>query len=742
MSSRLIGSPKGLRYACLSIGSPQGLRYVLGVALVLVVGCARPEPRSAPRSGYRDWKAYGGSRDNIHYSALDQITRNNVHQLQVAWTYDTGDAFKGSEMECNPIVVNGILFATTPKLRVLALDAATGRLIWRFDPDEGMEVNRKRRNRGLVYWEDGTDRRLYVVARHFLYALDAATGRPVPRFGVDGRIDLREGLGRHPGEITITSTTPGVVYKDLLIMGSSLPEALPSPPGDIRAYELRTGKLRWSFHTIPRPGEFGYDTWPKDAWERTGGANNWSGLTVDEQRGIVYVPTGSAAFDFYGADRVGDNLFANALIALKADTGQRVWHFQFVKHDVWDRDLPAAPILLQVRRDGRLVDAVAQITKTGHVWLFDRDSGKPLDPVEYRDVPASDAEGEVLAKQQPFLLNPAPVSRQTFSEAMVTQRTSEAHKAVMERVKKLRYGGQFVPPSREGTVILPGFDGGGEWGGAAFDPATGIFYMNANEMAWVLRLIDPPDKGPPTAASVYQKMCGACHKKDLRGTPPEFPSLIGLGSRRTDPQIAGMIRQGMGRMPGFPYLTDEAVRALVQYVKARRDAPLPASAVPRTPYELRYTIDGYNRFLDPDGYPAIDPPWGTLNAINLDTGERVWQVPFGEFPALVAKGIRNTGSENYGGPVLTAGGIIFIGATNYDNKFHAFDKDTGKLLWESTLPAAAGNATPAVYEVNGRQFVVIGAGGGKWGNPSGGAYVAFALPIKKDGRSAPSTRER
>jgi len=695
--------------------------------LVLACACARREQRSAPRDGYRGWTVYGGTRDNIHYSSLDQINRGNVHQLKVAWTFDTGDAFKGSEMECNPIVVNGVLYATTPKLRVIALEAATGKLIWKFDPDEGLEISNKRRNRGLTYWEDGRDRRIYVGARHFLYALDAATGQPIPTFGVKGRVDLREGLGRHPAELTVTMTTPGVVYKDLLIVGSSLPEALPSPPGDIRAYELRSGKLRWSFHTIPRPGEFGYDTWPKDAWQHTGGANNWTGMTVDDARGIVYVPTGSAAFDFYGADRIGDNLFANSLIALRADTGERVWHFQFVRHDVWDRDLPAPPILLKVRRDGRLVDAVAQITKTGHVWLFDRDKGTPLNPVEYRDVPASAAEGEVLAKQQPFLVAPAPVARQWFGPDRVTTRTPEVHKAVLEQVKKLRYGGQFIPPSREGTVVLPGFDGGGEWGGAAFDPATGIFYMNANEMAWILRLVDPPERGRPSAASVYEKSCAACHKKDFRGTPPEFPSLVDIAGRRTDAQISGVIRQGMGRMPGFSYLTDEALRALVQFVKTKRDVPLAPSAVPRAPHELRYAIDGYNRFLDSEGYPAIDLPWGTMNAINLDTGDRVWQVPFGEYPALVAKGVRNTGSENYGGPVLTAGGVIFIGATNYDRKFRAFDKHTGKVLWETTLPDAAGNATPAVYEVNGRQFVVIGAGGGKWGNPSGGKYVAYSL---------------
>ena len=458
---------------------------LMSLSLLQLVSPAAGQ-RDTSESTYREWRVYGGGPDNIHYSLLDQINRDNVQKLEVAWSFDTGDAMPNYDMECNPIVVDGVLFATTPKLRVVALEAATGKPRWRFDPNEGQAASLDRHHRGLVYWADGEDQRIYFVASHFLHALNARTGKLVAAFGTAGRVDLRIGLGRDPEEISITATTPGVVYKDLLVLGSVVSEELPSSPGHVRAYDLRTGKLRWTFRTIPNPGEFGYDTWPKDAWKHTGGANSWGGICLDERRGLVFVPTGSAAFDFYGADRVGDDLFANSLIALKAETGERVWHFQMVKHDLWDRDLPTAPSLVTVKRDGRLIDAVAQITKSGHLFVFERDTGKPVFPIEYRKVPPSDVEGEVTAETQPFPLKPPPFARQVFTEEMVTQRTPEAHKAVLEQLRKVRNAGAFVPPSLQGTVVFPGFDGGGEWGGASFDPETGLFYVNSNEMAWIL----------------------------------------------------------------------------------------------------------------------------------------------------------------------------------------------------------------------------------------------------------------
>jgi len=702
--------------------------WLLVILPLLLAGASRNQKRRVPKTGYRSWSVYGGGAENIRYSALDQINRENVEKLEVAWTFDTGDSFADSEMQCNPIMVDGVLYATTPKLRVIALDASHGNLLWTLDPNDA-PVRSSVRNRGLTYWGEGDDRRIYIVARHFLHAIDAKTGKPVLAFGDSGRVDLRQGLGRNPKEVSITATTPGVIYRDLLILGSMMSEDLPSPPGDIRAYDVRTGKLRWSFHTIPHPGEFGYDTWPKDAWKYSGSANNWAGMSVDEKRGLVFAPTGSAAFDFYGSNRLGDDLFANTLIALDARTGKRVWHFQAVKHDLWDRDFPAPPGLVTVKRNGRLIDAVSQTTKSGHVFVFERETGKPLFPIEYRQVPPTEVDGEKTAETQPLPLKPPPFARQIFTEEMVTRRTPEAHKAVLEQLQKVRSAGQFVPPSFEGTVIFPGFDGAAEWGGAAFDPETGLLYVNSNEMPWILRLVPRPKiQGRTSGREIYLQACANCHRQDLHGTPPEFPSLVEIGNKYADGEIRAVIREGRGRMPAFAQLSREEMRGLVHYLMTGEDTAVAAPTFQTPwPFGLKYTSDGYNKFLDPDGYPAVEPPWGTLNAINLDSGEIAWKIPFGEYPELAAKGIRNTGSENYGGPVVTAGGLVFIGATNRDSKFHVFDKATGKLLWETTLPAA-GNATPAVYEADGREFVVIAAGGGKSGAPSGGKYVAFALP--------------
>ncbi len=671
------------------------------------------------------WNVAAGGPEGMRYSSLTQINRGNVKNLRLAWKYDTGDAFEGSEMQCNPIIVDGVLYATTPKLRVIALDAATGREKWTFDPFAGSKAVGKQRNRGLVYWGDGAERRIFVAARENLYALDAKTGRPVPGFGNGGHVDLREGLGRDASTLSVSSTSPGVVYRDLLILGTLVSEDLPAAPGHVRAFDVRTGAIRWTFHTIPQPGEYGYKTWPKDAWQYTGGANSWPGVTLDPQRGTVFVPTGSAAFDFYGANRTGDDLFANCLLALDAATGKRKWHFQFVHHDVWDRDLPAPPTLVRIRRGGKLVDAVAQITKSGFVFVFDRDSGKPLFPIEDREVPGSDVDGEVLARKQPLPLAPAPFARQQVTEDILTKRTPEAHQAVLEKFRSVRSGGQFTPPTLQGTIIFPGFDGGGEWGGAAFDPESHLLYVNANEMAWILRLV-PRQQKAATAHAVYLRDCSGCHKPDRTGTPPEFPSLVNIGSKLSTEQIASVIHKGAGRMPAFMKWKADALNAVAEYLATGKDGKVEDTAGAVAP-GLKYTMDGYRKFLDPDGYPAVAPPWGTLNAINLDSGKYAWKIPFGEFPELVAKGMKNTGSENYGGPVVTAGGLLFIGATNHDHKFRAFDKRTGELLWSTELEAS-GNATPSIFEVNGRQFVVIGGGGGKSGARSGGRYYAFALP--------------
>jgi quinoprotein glucose dehydrogenase len=682
-----------------------------------------------PAAAHREWSVYNGGPDSIHYSSLDQINKDNVAQLTVAWTFDSGDAFPGSQIECNPIIVDGVLYATTPKLNVIALAAASGRLIWRFDPFRGGRTIGTLHNRAVTYWSDGKKAVIFSAARQFLYALDARTGQLIEDFGDHGRIDMRAGFARDVAGLSVSMSSPGIIYKDLIIIGSSLSETLPAAPGDIRAYDVRSGKLRWAFHTIPHPGEFGYHTWPQNAWRTSGAANNWAGMSVDVARGLVFVPTGSAAFDFYGADRIGDDLFANSLIALDAATGKRVWHFQTVRHDLWDRDLPAPPSLVSVERNGRRIDAVAQITKSGYVFLFNRVTGAPLFPLEYRSVPASDIPGEVAARSQPFPLRPAPFARQRLTEELLTERTPEAHQAVLAKFKTLRSAGQFVPGSTGGTIVFPGFDGGAEWGGAAFDPDTGYLYVNASEMANVLRVFErPPLADSGSAASLYQAECAGCHGADRRGSPGgEVPSLIGVADRYTEGEIVSVLMQGVDRMPSFARLGFGRVVAIKDFLAHGKDVATTPMDAAKDLQELKYTFDGYPQLLDPDGYPGIKPPWGTLNAINLNTGEYVWTVPLGEYPQLAATSAGPTGSANYGGSVVTAGGLLFIAATNYDRKFRAFDKLTGRLLWQTLLPAS-GNATPSVYEAGGREMIVIAAGGGRSKEPSRGVYVAFALP--------------
>jgi quinoprotein glucose dehydrogenase len=699
--------------------------------------------RSGGRSiGTTDWRTTGGDPGNSRYSTLDQINRINVGTLRVAWIYHTGDVAPNSrsEIQATPIVVDGVLYTTTPTLAVVALRADSGTLIWRFDPF----TNREREshvNRGVAYSSDGSERRIFFSAGRRLYSLDAATGQPAFNFGDSGWVDLAAGLGRDIGDASIVATSPGVVYQDLLIQGTRVGEGEGSAPGDLRAYDVRTGKIRWTFHTIPRPGELGYDTWPPDAWKTAGGANSWAGMSVDLARGIVYIPTGSATPDFYGGNRIGANLFANTLLALDAKTGKRLWHFQTVHHDLWDRDLPAAPNLLRVLRDGRRIDAVAQITKSGFVFLFDRVSGNPLFPIEERHMPTSDLDGEQTWPTQPIPLSPAPFARQSITEADLTDLTPSALAAAQQRFQTLRHDALFAPPSRLGTVVLPGFDGGGEWGGAAVDRETAVLYVNGSDVPWIAAMREAakiaPSTGPPrTGPEVYAVACASCHGTARRGKD-RAPSLIGVSARLSAEQLHELIDRGRGFMPSFTNLREDEKQAVIAYLLGRsapprtpereaspRAAELAASRSRRT--SAPYEFIGYERWRDSAGYPAIRPPWGRLSAIDLNTGEYRWRITLGEHAALTARGLPVTGTEQYGGPIVTAGGLVFIAAT-MDEKFRAFDKATGQLLWQTTLPAA-GYATPSTYTVRGKQYVVIAAGGGKLGTKSGDAYVAFALP--------------
>lgn len=693
------------------------MSVTLAAALVAALGACATDVQTAAG----DWPVYGGDEANTHFTTLDQITPENVQQLKVAWSYDTGDAFEGSEMQANPVIIDGVLYATTPRLQVFALNAATGERLWQFDPTNGQGSTSRFRHRGVVVTGD----RVIFNYRNRLYALDRTTGAPITSFGDSGWVDLRAGLGRPVEGLSVSASTPGVVFEDLFIIGSSVPEALPSAPGDIRAYDVRTGALRWSFHTIPHPGEFGYDTWPEDAWKIAGGANAWSGVTIDSERGIVFAATGSASYDFYGGNRKGDNLFANTLLALDARTGERVWHFQGLRHDLWDRDFPAAPALVTVTRDGQPVDAVAQITKTGHVYLFERTKGTPLFPIEERPMPGATLDGEQASATQPFPVLPPPFARQRLDVDGLTDRTPEAHAAALTTFTEYETNDPFDTPNTRGTIIFPGVDGGGEWGGPAFDPTSGLLYVNSNEMAWLLKLVPRSDE------SLYAANCASCHGAQREGSAIG-PSLVDIAARRSRDEIRTIIREGTGRMPAYATAIDGgAVNDIVHYLITGRDSSV--RTVGTTPYALPYRTAFFDIFLDHEGYPGIKPPWGTLNAIDLNAGEIRWSIPFGEYPALTAQGITNTGTDNYGGAIVTDNGLLFIAATTYDNKIRAFDKRDGRLLWEATLPAA-GNATPSTYMVNGVQYLVIACGGGKNGAPSGGTYVAFTLPESVRGR--------
>ena len=790
---------------------------LLGLAVIAAYGDRSVSSAGTPaKTGSHDWPVYGGQAAGDHYSSLSQINRKNVRRLKIAWTYDAGEE---GGLETSPIVVGRVLYAYTATQKVVALDAATGKLIWQFDSG----IRGKNPIRGLTYWSDGRESRIFASVTNFLYALDARTGKPIENFAEGGRIDLRKDLRGDYRLQSVQMTSPGIVYRDLIIVGGRNPETHPSPPGDIRAFDVHTGALRWRFHTIPHPGEFGYETWPKDAWKEAGAANNWAGMALDEERGIVYVPTGSPVFDFYGADRVGDDLFANCLIALNAQTGERIWHFQGVHHDIWDRDFPSPPALVTVERDGKKVDAVAEPTKHGFLFLFDRTTGKPLFPIEERRFPASNIPGEVTSPTQPIPLAPEPFARQLLTKELLTQRTPESHAWAEKEFSTYLSAGQFVPTALdEETVVFPCFLGGAEWGGPAVDPRRGVIFINSNEAACVVALTEnKPARS--TGERTYHNQCSICHNDDRKGSPPTYPSLIDVGKRLTSSEIESTVTQGKGRMPAFPNLQGDYLQALIKYVssddaskaeaapEATSDATLsgaslyqakcagchgqqregkPSASPALVDVEkrlsiqeiqdrithgkgqmpsfsgltaaqvgslvtflstspsaadfdpdhdaiyssttdgapMKYRITGSRDFLDPDGYPAIKPPWGTLNAIDLNTGRYLWRIPLGEYPELAAKGLANTGSENYGGPIVTAGDVLFIGATVFDRKARAFDSRTGELLWSTVLPHSS-IATPATYMIDGKQYVVFTAGGGKDPKASSGSvYVAFALP--------------
>ncbi len=707
-------------------------KFLVVLVACLVIGyLACKQGAEKPSYGTNEWKEYLGGPERNHYSPLDEINKNNVQQLKVAWEYHT---FDSGQIQCNPIIVNGVLYGMTATTRPFAVDAATGKEIWK-GQSEGPDSYSS--SRGIVYWEDGDDKRILYTSGPWLYALDARTGKPIAAFGDSGRTSLKSGLEPTSEEKMVISNTPGTVYEDLIIMPLRVSEGTDASLGHIQAFNIRTGKLAWVFHTIPYPGEFGYDTWPKDVYKNTsdvGAANNWSGMSVDRKRGMLFVPTGSAAYDFYGAKRIGTNLFANCLLALDAKTGKRIWHFQLVHHDILDRDPPAPPNLITVRHNGELVDAVAQITKQGYVFVFNRETGEPLFPIKETAVPQSDIPGEQSWPTQPLPEKPAPYARQLVTENDINPYAANKD-SLITILKQSRSEGPFTPLSEKGTIIYPGLDGGGEWGGAAVDE-DGIIYINSNEMAWHISL--GPAEGAQNVSmtpgqSLYAANCTACHGTDLRGNPASgYPSLVNIASRRNRESVANLVAHGKGMMPAFPKFTDEQMKSLVAFMFQDEEA---AAVPPKEPGleskaksngEVSYSISGYSKFLDKNGLPAIRPPWGTLNAIDLNTGEYVWKIPYGEIPELRGKGSDAQGSESYGGPVITASGLLFIAGTK-DGYFRIYDKSNGRLLWQTQLPAAA-FATPSTYEVNSKQYIVMACGGTKLGAKGGDSYVALALP--------------
>lgn len=671
-----------------------------------------------------DWPEYNGNATRSHYSEASQISAENVSQLKVAWTYASGGAdtvFHRTQMQCNPIVIDGVLYGVSANTQAFALDATTGKELWKTNVTETEGTT----SRGVSYWAEGGEKTIFFGAGKWLYAVDAVTGKLRSSFGENGRINLKTGIERPTADDYVVSNTPNAIFEDKIIVGTRVSESESALLGDIRAYDVRTGKRVWTFRTIPEAGEMGATSWPAKARQHIGGANAWAGMALDRQRGILYAPTGSAAFDFYGGNRKGDNLFANCLLALDVRTGKRLWHYQLVRHDIWDRDVPAPPNLVTVVQNGKKIDAVAQITKQGYIFVFDRVSGKPLFPIENRTFTFDAVAGEFPSKTQPIPLKPTYFARQSFTEKDLNSFVADRD-SLVALIRKARTGSAYIPIGKDMTIFFPGTDGGGQWGGAATDP-QGVMYIPSKEIPVYTSLVSRKQESnakTTTGKQLYRQYCSACHGEDRRGNHDgSYPSLLTVSKRLSEDAVKNLITKGRAMMPSFVHLSAAENKAIVDFLfQKQQDIQVASSQKGVIPYQHT----GYNRWYDRNGYPISAPPWGTLTATDLNTGDRLWQVPLGEYPELTAKGIAPTGTDNYGGPLVTGSGLLFIAATR-DERLRAFDKKTGKILWQTQLPAA-GYASPSTYVVNGKQYVVIACGGGKLKTKSGDKYVAFALP--------------
>jgi quinoprotein glucose dehydrogenase len=705
-----------------------GAALSFAVALLFVAPAIKPDLNaragdSSAEAPYSNWRQYGGSSDDAQYSALKQIDKSNVAQLKHVWFY--GISNNGFRFGCNPIIIDGVMYVVGTDNSVAALDAASGKELWVHPTAKGFNFS----HRGLVYWEnkDHSDRRILYVADNKLWAIDARNGDAIPEFGNQGSTDLREGLGRPVESIRqIGSGTPGKIFGDLLIMGSATGEDYESPPGDLRAYNVINGKMAWTFHTVPHPGEPGYDTWPPDAWKYIGGTNTWGELSIDEKRGVAYFPTGSPTYDFYGADRTGANLYSDCLLALDARTGKYLWHFQTTHHDLWDYDLEAGPKLLTIQHDGKAVDVVAEAGKNGFVYVLDRVTGKPIWPIVETPVPKSDMERQTAWPTQPIPTVIPPFARQKFSPDEVDKYIAnpKEREAIRAQVAAARSQGLFTPPDTNPTMEIPGNNGGTNWGGTAIDPTNGTFYVLSKDAPSLLQLATKPPRrqmsgSPETQGKIlYVQSCQTCHLENMHGQPPAIPSLLGIMDRGGDALVRTAVKGGMAPMPAFPDLSSTDVDNLIAYLRRPSEAHVPPDVLarllaPRTvatklaPAGTRYWT-GYGYMNSSDGLPAIGPPWSTLTAYDLNLGTIKWQIPFGGVARLEAKGITGTGSYwPRGGVVVTAGGIIF-GGSKSDSTMRAYDEDTGKVLWEAKIPGGP-EGIPAVYEVGGKEYLVVAA---------------------------------
>lgn len=714
----------------------KGLAIALLVSLSgCITGCKSDDKSSKSSIDLnRTWAFYKGDEASSSYSPLDEINVSNVNQLENAWTFQMDDLKQGDEpvsSQSNPIIVDGVMYANSGKQTVYAIDAATGKKIWSCKTlDEGVP---SAASRGVTYWESDNDKRILYSSGNYLIAIDAKTGEIIRSFGNNGRVNLNEGMRDEPTKISVTLSTPGRIYKDLIIIGARTPDAYGAPPGYIRAFNCKTGKLKWTFHTIPHPGEPGYETWPKDAYKYAGGVNCWAGLSIDMDRGMVFLALGSPSYDYYADDRIGENLFGNCVLALDAATGQYKWHFQAVHHDLWDYDLPAPPNLVTFKKDGKQVEAVAQVTKHGFVFILDRDTGKPIYPVEERKVPASNMPGEKAWPTQPFPVKPKAFVKQFMTEDDLNHYSDEDHKAILEQFRSLRYEGLFTPPDLKGTLSLPATRGGANWGGAAFDPFSGYLYIRGNNLPEIQTIVDLDKHFAVRDNSVFEKgrvvymqHCSSCHGGDKKGVPPTFPSLVDLKGKMEEKEALEKIRMGGGAMPGYKgVLTKDEEEVITAFLYEKKGGQTTPVAEAKKTDKIRYgNITGYRTWSGPSGNPAMKGPWGTLNALNLSTGEYEWQIPLGNDEKLQQIGGPITGLLGRSGPMVTAGGLVFISGAE-DKKLWAFDKQTGKMVWETKLPAA-NNANVCSYNLNGKQYIALSVGGTKE-KPSG-SIMAFKLP--------------